>query len=167
MDPKQVPGFSPQVIEHFENPRNVGRIDGADGVGTIVNPICGDTTELYLRIKNGVVEDAKFHSLGCAVTIASASVFTEKIKGYALAGLLARPSGEVVTHLLSLIEAELGELPSMKLHCPPATVEAFFQAVGQHSEKEGDAPTVAKIKEIIPLIAQYYERGKKKPAEAE
>ena len=70
-----------KIKEHFRNPQNVGEIESPEGMGAINNPVCGDTTKLYLRIKDGVVEDAKFLSFGCAVTIASASVFTEKIKG--------------------------------------------------------------------------------------
>jgi nitrogen fixation protein NifU and related proteins len=73
--------LSEKIKEHFRNPQNVGEIENAEGMGAINNPVCGDTTKLYLRIKDGVVEDAKFLSFGCAVTIASASVFTEKIKG--------------------------------------------------------------------------------------
>jgi len=65
-----------KIKGHFRNPQNVGEIENPEGKGAINNPVCGDTTKLYLRIKNGVVEDAKFLSFGCAVTIASASVFT-------------------------------------------------------------------------------------------
>ncbi len=70
-----------KIKEHFCNPQNVGEMENAEGMGAINNPVCGDTTKLYLRIKDGVVEDAKFVSFGRAVTIASASVFTEKNKG--------------------------------------------------------------------------------------
>ncbi|MCJ7748962.1 MAG: iron-sulfur cluster assembly scaffold protein, partial [Desulfobacterales bacterium] len=70
--------LSQKTIEHFRNPQNVGEIEDPEGIGTVTNPICGDKTVLYMRIKEGVVEDAKFLSFGCAVTIASASVFTEK-----------------------------------------------------------------------------------------
>ena len=72
--------LSQKTVEHFRNPQNVGEIENPEGTGTITNPICGDKTVLYMRIKEGVVEDAKFLSFGCAVTIASASVFTEKNK---------------------------------------------------------------------------------------
>jgi nitrogen fixation NifU-like protein len=68
--------LSEKIKGHFRNPQNVGEIENPEGMGTINNPVCGDTTKLYLKIRNGVVEDAKFLSFGCAVTIASASVFT-------------------------------------------------------------------------------------------
>jgi nitrogen fixation NifU-like protein len=81
--------LSEKIKEHFRNPLNVGEMENPQGIGTISNPICGDKTVLYLRIKEGVVEDAKFLSFGCAVTIASASVFTQKIKGEEIYRLLS------------------------------------------------------------------------------
>ena len=113
MDPKQPFGYSERIIRHFENPRNVGRIENPDAFGTMTNPIWGDLTKLTLRIKNGVIEDAKFNSLGCAVTIASASVFTEKIKGCHVAQLISGSDDEIIRHLIGLIEGELCELPAL------------------------------------------------------
>jgi nitrogen fixation NifU-like protein len=121
--------FSNRVIEHFQHQRNVGELEYPDGIGTVDNPVCGDVTEPYLRIKDGVIEDAKFKSFGCAVTIALASVFTGKIKGAEIYGLLSGSDSDVVKRLVGLIENELGELPAVKLHCPPATVQAFLGAV--------------------------------------
>lgn len=163
MDSKGILGFPKKVIEHFQNPRNVGRIEQPEGMGTITNPVCGDVTELYLRIRNGIVEDAKFHSLGCAVTIASASVFTEKIKGAEIRKLLSLSDEELVGHLVGLIESELGELPVQKLHCPPATVQAFCEAIQKFAEKEGDAQTASRMNNIIPSVAELYKRGVKQP----
>ncbi|HID93189.1 MAG TPA: iron-sulfur cluster assembly scaffold protein, partial [bacterium (Candidatus Stahlbacteria)] len=80
--------FSEKILKHFQNPRNVGEIKNADGFGRVENPICGDITDIYLRVRNGKIEDAKFKSLGCAVTISSGSVFTEAIKGKKLDELL-------------------------------------------------------------------------------
>ncbi len=94
-----------KIKEHFRNPQNVGEIENPEGIDAIV---CGDTTKLYLRIKNGVVEDAKFLSFGCAVTIASASVFTEKIKGREISKIFLGTDREVVQRLMNLIESELG-----------------------------------------------------------
>jgi len=153
--------FSDQVIEHFQNPRNVGVIELPDGMGTISNPICGDITEIYLRIRKGMIEDAKFKSFGCAVTIASASVFTEKIKGQEISKLVSGRDDEVVHKLVSLIEGELGELPAPKLHCPPATVQAFLEAICQYTEKEEEMNLTSRIKRLIPLVAKYYRRGEK------
>ena len=161
MDPQRPFGYSEEIIRHFENPRNVGRIDNPEATGTMTNPICGDQTELYLRVKNGVIEDAKFKSLGCAVTIASASVFTEKIKGCHIAQLLSGSDEEIIRHLIGLIESELGDLPAAKLHCPPATVQAFLEAIQQYYERVGELPLSSKIKGVMPLLARLYKRGHK------
>jgi nitrogen fixation NifU-like protein len=158
--------FSDKVIEHFQNPRNVGEIDLPEGMGTISNPICGDITEIYLRIRDGIIEDAKFKSYGCAVTIASASVFTEKVKGKEISKLISGNDEEVVNKLVGLVEGELGELPAEKLHCPPATVQAFLEACCQHAEKEGEIQVASRLKRLIPLVASYYQRGKKEEDDA-
>jgi len=159
MDTRQPFGYSEEIVRHFENPHNVGRIDNPDATGTMTNPICGDLTELYLRVKNGVIEDAKFKSLGCAVTIASASVFTEKIKGCHIARLISGSDDEIIRHLIGLIESELGDLPEAKLHCPPATVQAFLEAIQRYCEREGDLPLSSRIKGVMPLLAKLYKRG--------
>jgi len=153
--------LSEKIKEHFRNPLNVGEMENPQGIGTIANPICGDKTVLYLRIKEGVIEDAKFLSFGCAVTIASASVLTQKIKGKEIVGLLSGSDDEVVKRLVSLIESELGEIPPVKLHCPPATVQVFLEAIAAYSEKEGNTEFSSRIKRLIPLISHYYKRGEK------
>jgi nitrogen fixation NifU-like protein len=151
-----------KIKEHFRNPQNVGEIENPEGMGAINNPVCGDTTQLYLRIKNGVVEDAKFLSFGCAVTIASASVFTEKIKGKEIPKLFLGTDEEVVQRLMSLIESELGEIPPIKLHCPPATVQVFLESISGYLEKEGKVELSSKAKSLIPKISEYYKRGVEK-----
>ena len=153
--------LSEKIKEHFRNPLNVGEIENPQGMGTIDNPICGDKTVLYLRIKEGIVEDAKFLSFGCAVTIASASVFTQKIKGKEISGLFSGSDEEVVNRLVSLIESELGEIPPVKLHCPPATVQVFLEAIAEYLEKEGETQFSSRIKRLVPLISNYYKRGEK------
>jgi len=154
--------LSEKVKEHFRNPQNVGELEDPEGTGTILNPVCGDKTVLYLRIKEGVVEDAKFLSFGCAVTIASASVFTEKIKGKEISNLFWGKDEEVVQRLVSLIESELGEIPPVKLHCPPATVQVFLEAIHEYLEKEGKTELSLKAKDLIPKISEYYKRGEEK-----
>lgn len=154
--------LSQKTIEHFRNPQNVGEIENPEGTGTVVNPICGDKTVLYMRIKEGIVEDAKFLSFGCAVTIASASVFTEKIKGKEISQLLSGSDDEVITRLVSLIESELGEIPPAKLHCPPATVQAFLEAITGYSEKGGETQLSLRIKGLIPQVSNYYKRGEER-----
>jgi nitrogen fixation NifU-like protein len=154
--------LSEKIKEHFRNPQNVGEIENPEGTGAINNPVCGDTTKLYLRIKDGVVEDAKFLSFGCAVTIASASVFTEKIKGKEISKLFLGTDDEVVRRLMSLIESELGEIPPVKLHCPPATVQVFLESITGYLEKEGRIEMSLRAKSLIPKIAEYYKRGVEK-----
>jgi nitrogen fixation NifU-like protein len=154
--------LSDKIKDHFRNPQNVGEIEDPEGMGTINNPVCGDTTKLYLRIKDDVVEDAKFLSFGCAVTIASASVFTEKIKGKEISELFSGTDDEVVQRLVSLIESELGEIPPIKLHCPPATVQVFLESITGFLEKEGKAELSSRAKNLIPKISEYYKRGVEK-----
>ena len=151
-----------KIKEHFRNPKNVGEIENPEGMGVINNPVCGDTTKLYLKIKNGVVEDAKFLSFGCAVTIASASVFTEKIRGKEVSELFSGTDEEVVQQLMDLIESELGEIPPIKLHCPPATVQVFLESISGYLEKEGQIELRSRAKSLIPQISEYYKRGEEK-----
>jgi len=148
-----------KIKEHFRNPLNVGEIENPEGLGAVDNPVCGDTTKLYLRIKEGVIEDAKFLSFGCAVTIASASVFTEKIKGKEISWVLSGGDEEVVQRLINLIENELGEIPAVKLHCPPATVQVFLEAIAAYYEKEGKPQISSKIRGFVSLVSAYYKRG--------
>ena len=154
--------LSEKIKEHFRNPQNVGEIENPEGMGAINNPVCGDTTKLYLRIKNGVVEDAKFLSLGCAVTIASASVLTEKIKGKEISKLFLGTDDEVVQRLVNLIENELGEIPAIKLHCPPATVQVFLESIAGYLEKEERVDLSSRAKSLVPKISNYYKRGEEK-----
>jgi nitrogen fixation NifU-like protein len=148
-----------KIKEHFRNPLNVGEIENPEGMGAVDNPVCGDTTKLYLRIKDGIIEDAKFLSFGCAVTIASASVFTEKIKDKKISWVFSGSNDEVVRRLISLIEGELGDIPAVKLHCPPATVQVFLEAMGEYFGKGGKPELSSRMKALIPLISDYYRRG--------
>ena len=115
-----------------------------------------------LADKEDVVEDAKFLSFGCAVTIASASVFTEKIKGQRISQLLSGSDDEVVKRLIGLIESELGEIPPAKLHCPPATVQVFLEATAGYLEKGGKTQLSSRIKGLIPKVSDYYKRGEER-----
>ncbi len=151
-----------KIKEHFRNPHNVGELENPEGMGAINNPVCGDTTKLYLRIRNGFIEDAKFLSFGCAVTIASASVLTEKVKGKEISKLFLGTDEEVVKQLIGLIESELGEIPPVKLHCPPATVQVFLESVAGYFEKEGKTELSSRAKALIPQISEYYKRGVEK-----
>ncbi len=151
-----------KIKAHLRNPHNVGELENPEGMGAINNPVCGDTTKLYLRIKNGFIEDAKFLSFGCAVTIASASVLTEKLKGREISKFFLGKDEEVVKQLVSLIESELGEIPPVKLHCPPATVQVFLESIVGYSEEEGKTELSSRAKALIPQISEYYKRGVEK-----
>jgi len=148
-----------KIKERFRNPHNVGEIENPEGTGTILNPVCGDKTVIYPRIRDGFIEDAKFLSFGCAVTIASASVLTEKVKGKEISKLLLGTDEEVVKQLIGLIEGELGEIPPIKLHCPPATVQVFLESIAGYFEKEGKMELSSRTKRLIPQISEYYKRG--------
>jgi nitrogen fixation NifU-like protein len=148
-----------KIKKHFRDPHNVGEIEDAEGTGAINNPVCGDTTKLYLKIRDGVIEDAKFLSFGCAVTIASASVLTEKIKGKEISKLLSGTDEEIVKSLINLIESELGEIPPIKLHCPPAAVQVFLESIAGYFEKEEKTELSSRAKILIPQISEYYKRG--------
>lgn len=106
-----------------------------------------------------MIEDAKFLSFGCAVTIASASVFTQQIKGKEIYQLLSGSKEEVIQRLIHLIESHLGEIPAVKLHCPPATVQVFLEAISEYLEKEKQFEFSKSIKELIPLVSDFYRRG--------
>ena len=151
--------LSERTKEHFRNPLNVGEMENPDAMASIDNPVCGDTTKLYLRVKNDVIEDARFLSFGCAVTIASASVFTERIKGKALGGIFSGSDGEVIERLVQLIESELGSIPPVKLHCPPATVQAFLEAIAQYKIRMGETDLGSRIARLVSRVSDYYKRG--------
>ena len=105
--------YSDKVMDHFMNPRNVGEIADADGVGEVGNAKCGDIMKMYLKIKDGKIDDVKFETFGCASAIASSSMATELIKGKTIDEALAVTNKQVVD--------ELDGLPAHKLHCsvPP------------------------------------------------
>lgn len=119
------------VMDHFMNPRNVGEIENADGIGEVGNAKCGDIMKIYLKIRDDVIEDVKFETFGCGSAIASSSMATEMIKGKTLAQALAVTNRDVV-------EA-LGGLPAHKLHCSVLAEEAVKSAVKNYYDKNGIA----------------------------
>ena len=121
--------YSEKVMDHFRNPRNVGVIENADGVGEVGNAKCGDIMKVYLKIRDGVIEDTKFETFGCGSAIASSSMATELIKGKPLADALALTNRAVA-------EA-LDGLPAHKLHCSVLAEEAIKAAIQDYYEKNG------------------------------
>ncbi|MCC8076744.1 MAG: Fe-S cluster assembly scaffold protein NifU [Oscillospiraceae bacterium] len=119
--------YSEKVMDHFRNPRNVGVIEDADGVGEVGNAKCGDIMKMYLKIDNGVIQDVKFETFGCGSAIASSSMATEMIKG--------KPVDEAL-HLTNKAVAEaLDGLPAHKLHCSVLAEEAIKSALLDYYRK--------------------------------
>ncbi|MCS7242298.1 Fe-S cluster assembly scaffold protein NifU [Candidatus Caldatribacterium sp.] len=113
--------YSEKVLEHFRNPRNVGRIEDADGVGRVGNPVCGDVMVIYLKIHNDRIEDAKFETFGCGAAIATSSMATELIKGKTI---------EEALQITNRTVAEaLDGLPPHKMHCSVLAEEAIRAAI--------------------------------------
>jgi nitrogen fixation protein NifU and related proteins len=119
--------YSEKVMDHFMNPRNVGEIDGADGVGEVGNPACGDMMRLYLKIEEGRVRDAKFRTFGCGAAIASSSMLTEMIKGKTV------DEARAITNL-QVAEA-LDGLPAVKIHCSVMAEQAVKSALDDYVKK--------------------------------
>ncbi|MCK4554827.1 iron-sulfur cluster assembly scaffold protein [Candidatus Parcubacteria bacterium] len=120
--------YSKKVIEHFKNPHNQGKIKNADAVGKVGNPICGDILKIYLKIKNNVIKDIKFETLGCAAAIAVSSVLTDRAKGKILDEALKIKKDDIVK--------DLGGLPEIKIHCSMLGVDALQQAIKNYKNKK-------------------------------
>lgn len=121
--------YNDKVIEHYSNPRNVGEIKNASGIGEVGNPICGDIMKMYLKIENNVITDIKFKTFGCGAAIATSSVSTELIKGKTVEEALKLTNKDVVN--------ELGGLPPVKLHCSVLAEEAIHEAIADYYRKQG------------------------------
>ncbi|MDR3344452.1 MAG: Fe-S cluster assembly scaffold protein NifU [Oscillospiraceae bacterium] len=122
-------GYSDAVMDHFINPRNVGKMDNADGVGEVGNARCGDIMKIYLRVEEGVITDVKFNTFGCASAIATSSMATELIKGKPIADALKLTNQAVVD--------ALDGLPSVKIHCSVLAEEAIKAAVKDYYDRHG------------------------------
>ena len=121
--------YSEKVMDHFMNPRNVGTIEDASGVGEVGNAKCGDIMKIYLKIEDGIITDVKFNTFGCGAAIATSSMATELIKGKPVEEAL-----ELTNH--AVVEA-LDGLPSVKLHCSVLAEEAVCAALKDYYEKQG------------------------------
>lgn len=125
--------YSDKVMDHFANPRNVGEISDADGVGEVGNPKCGDIMKMYLKIENGKIVDVKFKTFGCGAAIATSSMATELIKGKTIEDALK------VTNR-AVMEA-LDGLPPVKVHCSVLAEQAVKAALSDYYKKKGIDPT--------------------------
>jgi len=118
-------------MEHFMNPRNVGIIEDADGVGQEGNPLCGDLMELYIKVNDGHISDVKFRTFGCGAAIATSSIATEMVKGKTL------NEAQALTNK-AIVEA-LGGLPPVKKHCSMLAVGALKRAIEDYYDKHPEA----------------------------
>ena len=121
--------YSEKVMDHFRNPRNVGSIENADGIGEVGNGKCGDIMKIYLKIDGDIVSDAKFETFGCVSAIASSSMATELIIG--------RPVSEALSLSNKAVTEALDGLPAHKLHCSVLAEEAIRAAVKDYYDKNG------------------------------
>lgn len=122
--------YSEKVMDHFTNPRNVGKIENADGVGEVGNAKCGDIMKIYLKIdENHIITDVKFNTFGCASAIASSSMATCLIKG--------KPVSEAVELSNKAVVEALDGLPPIKIHCSVLAEEAIKAAVKDYYDKNG------------------------------
>ncbi len=134
--------YSEEVMDHFANPRNVGIIEDADGIGEIGNAKCGDIMKMYLKIENNIIVDVKFKTFGCGAAVATSSMATEMIKGKSVDEALSLTNKAVID--------ALGGLPAVKVHCSVLAEEAVKCALADYYKKQGiDHPVIKEAEEIM------------------
>jgi len=121
--------YSEKVMDHFTNPRNVGELEDADGVGQIGNPVCGDVMRMTIKVEDGRIKDVRFKTFGCGAAIATSSMITELVKGKTIDEALAVSNRTVA-------EA-LGGLPAKKMHCSNLAADALKAAIDDYRKKAG------------------------------
>lgn len=125
--------YSEKVLDHFSNPRNVGEIENADGIGEVGNAKCGDIMKMYIKVDDGIISDVKFKTFGCGAAVATSSMATELIKGKSIDDVLKLTNKAVV-------EA-LDGLPAVKLHCSVLAEQAIKSALADYYTRQGVDPT--------------------------
>jgi nitrogen fixation NifU-like protein len=120
--------YSEKVMDHFRNPRNVGEIPDADGVGTVGNPVCGDMMTVYIKVKDDRIADIKFKTFGCGAAVATSSMVTELAKGKTLEEAMRITRADVAEHL--------GGLPPIKMHCSNLAADALHSAIDDYRKKK-------------------------------
>ncbi|MBQ3216449.1 MAG: Fe-S cluster assembly scaffold protein NifU [Oscillospiraceae bacterium] len=124
--------YSEKVIDHFNNPRNVGEIEDANAVGRVGNPKCGDIMQIYMKIENEIITDVKFKTFGCGAAIATSSMATELVKG--------KPIEDALKLTNAAVAEALGGLPAQKLHCSVLAEEAIKSALSDYYTRQGIDP---------------------------
>ncbi len=126
------PGYSEKVLEHFRNPRNVGKFENPDGVGAEGNPVCGDLMEIHILVEDNRIKDIRFQTFGCGSAIATSSMVTELAKGKTLEEALEITRQDVAD--------ELDGLPPQKMHCSNLAADALHKAIEDYWKKHGGGP---------------------------
>ena len=121
--------YSEKVMEHFRNPHNVGDMENPDGIGHVGNAVCGDIMELYIKVKEGIITDAKFKTFGCGAAIATSSMVTDMVKG--------KNIKEALTISNKAVAEALGGLPPVKMHCSVLAEQALKSAIDDYYKKIG------------------------------
>ena len=121
-------GYSKKVMDHFVNPRNVGEIEQPDGYGKVGNPVCGDVMEIFIKVKDDIIEDIKFKTFGCGSAIATSSMVTELAKG--------KHVDEAIKITRQDVADELDGLPSQKMHCSNLAADALKAAIEDYKKKK-------------------------------
>ena len=121
--------YSEKVMDHFQNPRNLGKMENADGVGEVGNAKCGDIMKMYIKVEDGIITDVKFNTFGCGSAIATSSMATELVKG--------KPVTEAVKLTNQAVVEALDGLPAQKIHCSVLAEEAIKAAVKDYNDRNG------------------------------
>ena len=119
--------YSKKVIQHFQKPKNMGKMKNPDAVAEIGNPTCGDSMRLYIKVKHNRIKDISFETMGCVAAISTSSMVTEMAKGKTLAQAMKITYNDVAD--------ELGKLPPIKIHCADLAVQALQKAIKNYKEK--------------------------------
>ena len=121
--------YSKKVMDHFMNPRNMGDMPDADGIGQVGNPVCGDIMRMYIKVKDNIITDVKFQTFGCGAAVATSSMATELIKGKTL--------DEALEITNKAVAEALDGLPPIKMHCSNLAQEAINAAIDDYKKKHG------------------------------
>ena len=133
--------YTEQVMDHFMNPRNVGEIENADGIGKVGNAKCGDIMQISIKVENDVITDVKFKTFGCGAAIATSSVATEMVLGKTI--------DEALKITNKMVVDKLGGLPPVKLHCSVLAEEALHAAIQDYRNKQNG---VQSAEETVPMV---------------
>ena len=144
-----------KMFDHFLNPRNIGIIENPDGYSQVINPVNGYRTDIYIRIENDKITDIKFKTVGCVVTVASASALTMIVKNKTLKEIV--DNDHPLLMLLDLLKKELGDVPEKNWHCPPSVILSFFVALADYYQKNKDSDRIKKIENTLKEIQRFFD----------